>query len=116
MTLECFYTHIGGDYCEVFSRLCTEERILKFIRKYPADPTFQHLKEAVNRSDWTDAFRAVHTLKGVALNLDFGNLYRAAAALSDALLGGAALSDFSLLNAVIHCQQQLLEAISRLTA
>lgn len=52
MTLKCFYTHIGGDYYEVFSRLCTEERILKFVRKYPSrPPRFQHLKEAVNRSD-----------------------------------------------------------------
>ena len=114
MTLECFYTHIGGDYCEVFSRLCTEERILKFIRKYPADPTFQHLKEAVNRSDWTDAFRAVHTLKGVAQNLGFDRLYAVSFPLTEALRGAKPLTDPSLLEAVTREQEETMAALSAL--
>lgn len=116
MTLEGFYTQIGGNYQEVFSRLCTEDRILKFVQKYPADPTFHQLEDAVSRSDWSAAFSAAHTLKGVALNLDFGDLYRSASNLTEALRGGAALSDTALWDAVVRSQQTLMAAISQLSA
>ena len=116
MTLARFYESLGGSLPAVLARIPSEAMVRKFARMYAGDTSCDELVRAVEAKDWQTAFRAAHTLKGVALNLDFGNLYRAATALSEALLGGAALSDFSLLDAVIHCQQQLLEAISRLTA
>ena len=40
----------------------------RFLKKFPADTSYQNLLNAV------EAFRAAHTLKGVAGNLGFDNL------------------------------------------
>lgn len=46
----------------------------KFLRKFPADPSYQNILDAVGADDPKEAFRAAHTLKGVAGNLGFDNL------------------------------------------
>lgn len=46
----------------------------KFLRKFPADPSYQNLLDSVQANDPKEAFRAAHTLKGVAGNLGFENL------------------------------------------
>ncbi len=76
---------IGGSFDAVLSRLCSESFVRKFVLRYKTDPTFEQLKAAVAVKDWESAFRAAHTLKGVAQNLDFGDLGRSAAALTEAL-------------------------------
>ena len=55
------------------------------------------LTEAVNAQDWETAFRASHTLKGVAQNLGFDGLYRAAFALTEEMRGGKPLTDITCL-------------------
>lgn len=69
MTLQEFYDRIGGDYKATISRLPSEALIKKFVLKYPGDPSFNQLKDALAAQDWELAFRASHTLKGVAQNL-----------------------------------------------
>ena len=66
MTLQEFYDRIGGDYKATISRLPSEALIKKFVLKYPGDPSFNQLKDALAAQDWELAFRASHTLKGVA--------------------------------------------------
>ena len=68
MTLQEFYDRIGGDYKATISRLPSEALIKKFVLKYPGDPSFSQLKDALAAQDWELAFRASHTLKGVAQN------------------------------------------------
>lgn len=46
----------------------------RFLRKFPADTSYQNLLNAVEAGDSEEAFRAAHTLKGVAGNLGFDNL------------------------------------------
>ena len=87
MDLKEFYAQIGGSFDAVLSRLCSESFVRKFVLRYKTDPTFEQLKAAVAVKDWESAFRAAHTLKGVAQNLDFGDLGRSAAALTEALGG-----------------------------
>ena len=89
MNLEQFYEKIGGDYADTVSRLMTEERILRFVRKFPADDSFNNLKDALFRSSQEEAFRAAHTLKGVAQNLGFTALYEKASAVTEVLRGGS---------------------------
>lgn len=67
MTLQEFYARVGGDYNATLSRLPSEALVKKFILKYPGDPSFAQLKDALAAQDWELAFRASHTLKGVAL-------------------------------------------------
>lgn len=87
MTLQEFYARVGGDYNATLSRLPSEALVKKFILKYPGDPSFAQLKDALTAQDWELAFRASHTLKGVAQNLGMDRLYKAAAALCDAVRG-----------------------------
>ena len=79
MTLQEFYDRIGGDYKATISRLPSEALIKKFVLKYPGDPSFNQLKDALAAQDWELAFRASHTLKGVAQNLGMDRLYKTAA-------------------------------------
>ena len=87
MTLQEFYAQIGGSYADTVRRLCSESFVLRFVKKYPANPSFDELCKAVGRSDWESAFRAAHTLKGLAANLGLVQLGQAASALTEALRG-----------------------------
>ena len=87
MTLEEFYAKIGGNSADVLRRLPSEAMVRKFIGKYPADTSWGSLESAINSQDWEAAFRAAHTLKGVAQNLGFQRLYLSSAALTEALRG-----------------------------
>ena len=89
MNTETFYAKIGGNYAETLSRLMTDERILRFVRKFPADGSFNALKEALASGSQEEAFRAAHTLKGVAQNLGFTALYEKASAVTEVLRGGS---------------------------
>lgn len=93
MTLQEFYDRIGGDYKATISRLPSEALIKKFVLKYPGDPSFNQLKDALAAQDWELAFRASHTLKGVAQNLGMDRLYKTAATLCDAVRGPKPLED-----------------------
>lgn len=114
MTLQEFYAQIGGNYADTVRRLCSESFVLRFVKKYPANPSFDELCEAVDRSDWESAFRAAHTLKGVAQNLGFDGLYRAAFALTEEMRGGKPLTETALYDAVAQQQQIVLDAVRQL--
>lgn len=90
MNLEEFYAQIGGDYADTLQRLCNENMVKKFVKKYQDDPTCADLHNAVLQQDWEVAFRGAHTLKGVAQNLGFERLYQVSAVLTEAMRGGEA--------------------------
>ncbi len=90
MNLKEVYEKTGGDFTDVMARLMTEERVLKFVRRFPDDPSFEELKAALDAGDKDTAFRGAHTIKGVAQNLGFTGLYEAATGLTEALRQGAA--------------------------
>lgn len=88
MNTETFYNMIGGDYNGIMGRFVTEDRVLRFVRKFPTDGSFSSLKAALDSGATEEAFRAAHTLKGVAQNLGFDALYEKAAEITDILRGG----------------------------
>ena len=116
MTLQEFYAQIGGSYADTVRRLCSESFVLRFVKKYPANPSFDELCEAVDRSDWERAFRAAHTLNGLALNLGFNQLNKSASALTEHLRGGKPLTDESLYNAVERDHMLVINSIDELDA
>ena len=79
--LEELYRRLGGDCKSVLQRIPSEAMVCKFVHKYADDPTYSQLQAAVRAADWETAFRAAHTMKGLAQNLGFERLYRSAAAL-----------------------------------
>ena len=52
-----------------------EELYMKFIRKFLDDKSFDNLKGFIGVSDYENALKSVHTLKGVSGNLGFTALY-----------------------------------------
>lgn len=80
-----FFRCVGGGYGEAKARFQNDERIVRFLNMFPGDDSMQNLTNAMNTGDTTTAFRAVHTLKGVALNLGLGSLAHASSQMTEAL-------------------------------
>ena len=66
-------------------RLRSESLIQRIILKFPQDPSYQELCQALADGNIEVAFRAAHTLKGVCQNLGFNNLYEPSAELTERL-------------------------------
>lgn len=89
-TLREAYQSIGADYDDVLTRLMgSEDMVARFAGRFAGDPSYAQLTEALAAGDAETAFRAAHTLKGVAQNLSLVNLYEPASALTEALRGGS---------------------------
>lgn len=78
MTLEEFYTQVGGSYDEVLSRLRKDSLITKYLGLFGSDESYTDLARAMSAQDWQGVFAASHTLKGLAANLGLENLRAAA--------------------------------------
>lgn len=74
MTLEKLYEEIGGDYHSIMERLGKEERVKKYVLLFLRDGSYDAFLQAVEQRDIQNAFRAIHTLKGVCMNLSFESL------------------------------------------
>lgn len=81
---EC-YAAFGGNYEDVKSRLMKDDLIKRLVIKFLADTSYERLAEAVAQKNHGDAFRAVHTLKGVSQNLSFDRLSQATEGLTETL-------------------------------
>lgn len=86
-TGEC-YDRLGGDYADICRRFQTEARIQKFLGMLLRDTSYSNLCAALHEGDSEAAFRAAHTLKGVALNLGLGRLTKSSSELTEALREG----------------------------
>ena len=85
-TQEC-YAKMGANYEEVLGRLYNEAMIHKFVLLFLKDDSYSNLEAALKAGDVQTAFRAAHTLKGLAANLGLVQLGQAASALTEALRG-----------------------------
>lgn len=106
---EC-YQAMGADYEEVFGRLRNERLI------FPGDPSFSQLQSTLEEKNVEEAFRAAHTLKGVAQNLGFTPLYEATATLTEVLRAGNLPEDDNMMNAVAKEYERTVAAIEQLNA
>lgn len=87
MTVRECYEYLGASYDDVLSRFGSEELVERFAIRFLSDQSFCQLRDALEKGDGEAAFRAAHTLKGVCMNLGFGNLYSVSAALTEKLRG-----------------------------
>lgn len=85
MTVKEVYDVCGGNYQEAIQRFATDERLKKYLLMFIKDSCYWDLKNAVIAEDYTTAFHAVHSMKGIALNLNLDNLARSAAELCEAV-------------------------------
>lgn len=87
MTLEECYNKIGANYNDLVKRLGSKDFAELFAKKFLDDDSFANLEKALAEQNAEEAFRAVHTLKGVAQNLSLDNLYRVSFTLTENLRG-----------------------------
>lgn len=85
MTVNEFYQKVDGDYTDAINRLQSDVLIRKFLKMLPGDNSMTLLAEAVEKSEVEQAFRAVHTLKGMALNLSLSALAEVCSAMTELL-------------------------------
>lgn len=115
MRLEVCYQTLGGDLNEVQARLKKLERILRLIKKVPADPTMQQLKDALENENYEEAFRCAHNLKGLCVNLGLVDMGKAASDLTECLRGGVPKENPQpLLSELERCYSVAVETINQL--
>lgn len=85
MSLQEFYDSIGGNYQDVRERLMKETLIRRLLIKFLDDMSYDKLMAAMEKKDYGEAFRAVHTLKGLSQNFGFDRLIESTHALTETL-------------------------------
>lgn len=102
----------GVDYEGALARFMGNEGLLaRFLKKFLNDPNFLDLQGALDRGDAEGAFRAAHTLKGVAGNLSLSELYDKASKISEALRGGDLESAKGLMPDVQAAYQKIIDVL-----
>ena len=114
MTTTELYGQIGGDYADVLKRFNSDAMVKRFAIKFLKDESFEKLCIAMEERNTDTAFRAAHTLKGICLNLGFGDLYRVSSAITEALRRGDMSSAARMLDALRYEYRRLTELIGRL--
>ena len=88
MNFEEFYKAVGGDYREVIGRLLKEDRLVKYIKKFSESDDFSELQRTLNEKKYDEAFRHVHNIKGLSLNMGFTALVTSSSILCELLRHG----------------------------
>lgn len=85
----------GADYETTMARFMGNEQMyLRILSMLPRDENLHKLDQALQAGDYTAAFDAAHTLKGMAGNLGLTPLYQAVCAIVEPLRAGEKL-DYS---------------------
>lgn len=79
--------------------------------EYEKDDHLVSLEAAMEVKDYDEAYKQAHALKGVAGNLSFVNLYKAATIVSDALKSGEAFGAAEHMPAVKAAHEKVLEGL-----
>lgn len=114
MTVKECYEQMGSDYEGVLGRMGSEAMIKRFALKFLQDPSFDSLKDNLEKNDGEEAFRAAHTLKGVCLNLGFDELYEVSAELTEKLRGRETAGSEELFQKVAEKYEKTITAIKGL--
>lgn len=89
MNLKECYLAIGADYEDIMRRFKSEERVERFLKMFLNDKSFEILRGAIVDEQYEAAFRAVHTMKGICMNLSLTALYRSCVLLTENLRPGS---------------------------
>lgn len=112
MTIQECYERLGGSYREAKGRLMSDRLVEKFMLKFPQDKAMSELETALTTEDYEMAFRAAHTLKGVAANLAFSALQVSASELTEALRRSKTAPDEGLVRNVREDYAKTIDALA----
>ena len=104
----------GGTAAEAAPRLGGADTTRRFLRLFPLDDSFLQLSEALGRGDVQTAFRAAHTLKGVAANLGLERLRALASDMTECLRRGEMPGAQALLAETETAYRRVLAALEEL--
>lgn len=88
MTIQECYAAIGGDYEDAAARLRSDRLVQKFVLRFLDDRSYELFCTSMEEKNYEEAFRAVHTIKGICQNLSFTCLLGSSSAMSEALRHG----------------------------
>ena len=102
MSLEECYEILEADYNDVMSRLITEERVKKYLCKVPGDSNFADFRTKLDEKDYEVAFRCVHNIKGIGLNLGLSKLVEKSSCICEELRHGEPKTDIAPMVEVLY--------------
>ena len=114
MNIYEIYALAGENATDVVKRFGSEAAVEKFALHFLDDPSYEDLALALSRGDTKAAFRAAHTLKGIAANLGFNNLYVAASLLTEKLRGNENADTYTDFSDVRTEYSKVVAAIERI--
>ena len=111
MNIKDLYEKIGGKYNDVLGRLSKDAFVEKFALMYLNDNSYDILMSAIEAGDIVAAFRGAHSLKGVAANLGFEELRKAATELTEQLRPQDTPANADLVDCVKKAQQKIIAGL-----
>ena len=115
MDIQEFYDAIGGDRAEALGRLLDDARIVRFVKKFAQNTDFAEFEAALAQKDYAEAFRHIHSVKGMSANLSMTRLCRSSGLLCEALRHGEPSADVTPLVAEVKKDMEtVLAAIAAL--
>ena len=102
MNIQEFYDSIDESYENVSSRMMGN------------DPTYEQIKEAVNKMDYDEILRTTHTMKGIASNLEFTHLQQKSAKAVDMIRAGQREEVLPVIGEIEKEYQKVIEQIQKL--
>ena len=115
MNIQEFYDSIDESYENVSSRMMGNQKLVeKFVRKFLDDPTYEQIKEAVNKMDYDEILRTTHTIKEIARNLEFTHLQKKRAKAVDMIRAGEKETVLPVIDEIEKEYQKVVDAIQKL--
>lgn len=74
MKMQQIFNETGVNYEDTVARLGSEERVLRFFKLFLKDESYKNFCKFMEEKNYPEAFRSIHTLKGVCMNLGFTDL------------------------------------------
>ena len=111
MTLQECYAAMGGNYEDVIGRLRSERMVRKFVLKFLQDGSYNLLCRSMAEENYSEAFRAAHTIKGICQNLGLSRLQDSSSRLCESLRNGYTPEAEELTKKVEEDYQQAASAI-----
>lgn len=114
MNLKEFYNAVGGDFDDTVTRLMNENIVRKFVGLFAEDESYKSFMADYNAQKYEDAFRDIHTLKGLSLNLGFNTLSNICITVTDTLRDGKTDVTSDMLSSLDDAYNLTIDAISKL--
>lgn len=103
----------GVDLERVMKRFMGKEELyLKFLNRFPEDMNFQNMQQQFQQGNLEEAFKAAHTLKGLAANLGLDGIIKSVYPITEKLRAGLADGVAELMEQAEKEYKQIMEILT----